>query len=82
MAIQGTADYSVSSDPQENLQTSTLGRYFWAYNQMKVIWNSLHGFTNSESCLTNLIVFCEKTTSFMGEGRTISTVSLDFREPF
>ncbi|KAK4818840.1 hypothetical protein QYF61_019877 [Mycteria americana] len=49
---------------------------------VKVIGNSQHGFTNGKSCLTNLIVFCDKIIVFVDERRAVYVIYFDFSEAF
>ena len=54
-------------------------------DQLKVnqgIRPSQHGFTNSRSCLTNLISFCDKVTRLVDEDQAINVVYLDFSKAF
>ncbi|TRZ20263.1 hypothetical protein HGM15179_006848 [Zosterops borbonicus] len=44
----------------------------------KVITSSQHGFTKGKSCLTNLIAFCDKMTTWMDKGRAVGVVCLSF----
>lgn len=46
----------------------------------EVIWNSL--FTKGNSCLTNLIAFCDETTGSVDDGRAIVVICLDFSNTF
>lgn len=43
----------------------------------KVIWNSHHRFIEDKSCLTNLITFYDKMTTFVDEERTIDIIYFD-----
>lgn len=44
----------------------------------KVIGNSQGGFSNSKSCLTNPITFCDKMIRFVDEERTVGVIYLNF----
>lgn len=41
---------------------------FSGHRKEKVIGSRQHAFTKGESCLTNLITFCSKTSGFIDEG--------------
>ena len=43
---------------------------------------SQHGFMNARSCLTSLILFCDKVTRLADESRAVDVVYLDFRKAF
>ena len=54
-------------------------------DQLKVnqgIRPNQYGFTNSRSCLTNLISFYEKVTCLVDEGQAVDVVYLDFSKAF
>ena len=48
----------------------------------EVIGNSQHAFTKGESCLTDLIAFCNKTTGFVDGARAVDIIYLDFCKAF
>ncbi|CAM4703405.1 unnamed protein product [Lepidochelys kempii] len=50
--------------------------------ERKVIRNSQHGFTNSKSCLTNLIAFYDEITGSVDEGKAVDVLFLDFSKVF
>ena len=54
-------------------------------DQLKVnqgIRPSQHGFMNARSCLTSLILFCDKVTRLADESRAVDVVYLDFSKAF
>ena len=54
-------------------------------DQLKVnqgIRPSQHGFTNGRSCLTNLILYYDKVTCLVDEGKAVDVVYLDFSKAF
>ena len=54
-------------------------------DQLKVnqgIRPSQHGFMNARSCLTSLILFCDKVTRLADESRAVDVVYLDFSKVF
>ena len=54
-------------------------------DQLKVnqgIRPNQYGFTNSRSCLTNLISFYDKVTRLVDEGQAVDVVYLDFSKAF
>ena len=54
-------------------------------DQLKVnqrIRPSQHGFMNGRSCLTNLILFYDKVTCLVDEGKAVNVVCLDFSKAF
>ncbi|CAM5121609.1 unnamed protein product [Eretmochelys imbricata] len=50
--------------------------------ERKVIRNSQHGFTNSKSCLTNLIAFYDEITGSVDEGKAVDVLFFDFSKAF
>lgn len=53
-----------------------------AEKEMKVTGDSLYGFTKDCSYLTNLIAFYHKATGFVGEGRAVDVICLDYSKAF
>ena len=48
----------------------------------KLIADSQHGFMRGRSCLSNVLVFLDKTTRLTDEGKAVDTVYLDFAKAF
>jgi len=46
------------------------------------ISNSRHGFRKGRSCLTNLLTFLDKVTSYVDSGEDVDVVFLDFAKAF
>ena len=44
--------------------------------------DGLYGFTKDRSHLTNLIAFYHKATGFVGKGRAVDVICLDFSKAF
>jgi len=44
--------------------------------------NSQHGFRKGRSCLTNMLIFLDKITSWIDQGETVDVVYLDFAKAF
>lgn len=44
----------------------------------KVTGHSQYGFTVGKWCLTDLVVFCDKMTGFVDEGRAVAVAYLEF----
>ena len=63
----------------EHLILETISRHV---KDKKVIRSNQHGFTKEQSCLTNLINFCDEMTSLVAEGRAVDTVYLNFGKAF
>ncbi|PKU40376.1 rna-directed dna polymerase from mobile element jockey-like [Limosa lapponica baueri] len=47
-----------------------------------VIKNGQHGFTKENSCLTDLIAFCDRMTGWVDEGRAVGIIYLNFSKAF
>ena len=47
-----------------------------------VIRNSHHGLTKSKPCLADLIAFYAEMSGFVGEGRAVDVIYLDFSKAF
>ena len=70
---------SVSREVMERIISGTI------VDQLKVnqgIRPSQHGFTNSRSCLPNLILFYDKVTHLVDEGQAADVVDLNFSKAF
>jgi len=47
-----------------------------------VTGDSLHGFTKDQAHLTNLIACCHKANGFVGKGRAVDVICIDFSKAF
>jgi len=47
-----------------------------------LIKESQHGFVKDKSCLTNLLIFMEKVTSYTDSGIPVDVIYLDFQKAF
>ena len=47
-----------------------------------LIKESQHGFVNSRSCLTNLLVLMEEVTNYIDSGSPVDIIYLDFQKAF
>lgn len=50
--------------------------------ELKVTRHSPYGFTKCQSWLTNLIAFYHKAAGFVGKGRAVDAIYLDFTKAF
>jgi len=57
----------------EHVILETISRHI---KNKKVIRNSQHGITKGQSCLTNLITFCDEMTGLVDRGRAVDTGSV------
>ncbi|PKU32280.1 rna-directed dna polymerase from mobile element jockey- hypothetical protein [Limosa lapponica baueri] len=57
-------------------------RDFEGLEEKKVIRSGQHGFPKGKSCLINLIIFCKGMTGWVGEGRAVDAIYLDFSKAF
>lgn len=48
----------------------------------KVIRSNQHGFIKEQSCLTNLMNFCDEMIDLVAEGRAVDMVYLNFSKAF
>jgi len=48
----------------------------------KLIRHTQHGFVKNRSCLTNLLVFLEEVTNYVGFGYPVDIIYLDFQKAF
>ena len=47
-----------------------------------LILESQHGFRKGRSCLTNLLTFLDKVTTYVDSGKDVDVVFLDFAKAF
>jgi len=73
---------SLTSIPGKVLEQLILEVIIKQVEEKKVIRSSQHGFTKGKSCLTNLIAFHDGVTGWVGEGRAVDVVCLDFSKAF
>jgi len=73
---------SLTSIPGKVMEQLILEVIIKQVEEKKVIRSSQHGFTKGKSCLPNLIAFCDDMTDWVGEGRAVDVVYLDFSKAF
>ena len=73
---------SITSIPGKMMQQLILEVIIKQVEEEKVIRSSQHGFTKGKSCLTNLIASYDGMTGWVGEGRAVDVVYLDFSKAF
>ncbi|KAK4816177.1 LOW QUALITY PROTEIN: hypothetical protein QYF61_012467 [Mycteria americana] len=73
---------SLASVPGKMMEKIILGAVERHFKDGAIIGHSEHGFTEGKSCLTNLILFCDKVTRLVDEGKVVDVVFLDFSKAF
>jgi len=59
-----------------------LRTYFEHTKEKVVIGNSQYGYSKDKSCLTNLILFCDKMMGLVDHRRGMEAICLDFSKAF
>ena len=72
---------SLTSVPGKVTEPIILSAITWHVQDNQVIRPSQHGFMKGRSCLTNLI-FYDKVTRLVDEGKAVDVVYLDFSKAF
>lgn len=73
---------SLTSVPGKMMEQVLLEDISRSKKENRVMWNSQHGFTKGEWCLTNVITFYDKMSGFVGNERAQDTICLDFSKTF
>jgi len=73
---------SLTSIPGKVMEQLILEVIIKQVEEKKVIRSSQHGFTKGKSCLTNLTAFYGGVTGWVGEGRAVDVVYIDFSKAF
>lgn len=63
----------------EQLTLETISRHI---KDKKVTRSNQHGFIKEQSCLTNLMNFCDEMNDVIAEGRAVDMVYLNFSKAF